>query len=194
MIRIYCLLANVMDMELDEIFQWQTPFCSLLADIGGIEEDGIDGMLDQIGFPELQEDIVPVAASVPAVAATEEPISSPLWPCDLVKLPPVHLPEVTKHSQDPVGSPQSSSAPVVQKEAVLQEEAPFTPAVAKPKRTRASKSTPRRPRKLVRSSLRRRKRIGCQHKLSTSFVNDNDATTWRQSTRFLSRCYRLLRR
>jgi len=151
-----------MDMELEEIFHWQTPFCPLLEDIGGIEEDGIDSMLDQIELPELQDDLILGADAVDTVAtnlssstisSSTEPVSSPLWPCDLqtsalnnngiIRLPPVRL------SLDSVGSPQSSTAPVLKEVAResqgSQREVPFTPAAAKPKRTRAtpraSKST-----------------------------------------------------
>jgi len=157
-----------MDMELDEIFQWQTPFCTLLADIGGIGDGGIEGMLDQIELPELQDDLIPGAAAIDTVATnlssstitstTEEPVSSPLWPCDLhtsalnsngiLRLPPVQL--SAPKPLDRVGSPQSSTAPLTataQGSQASRGEAPFTPAAAKPKRTRAtprtSKSTPK---------------------------------------------------
>lgn len=152
-----------MDMELEEIFQWQTPFCPLLADIGGIEEDGIHSMLEQIELPELQDDLIPGAAAVDTVAtklssstitSNTEPVSSPLWPCDLqtsalnnngiLRLPPVQL------SLDSVGSPQSSTAPMTgaaRESQGSQREASVTPAATKPKRTRAtpraSKSTPK---------------------------------------------------
>ena len=159
-----------MDLELDEIFQWQTPFCALLGDIGVIPEDGIDSMLDQMELPEIQDDtlaIVPGAAGDAVVSSTnlssstltgstEEPVSSPLWPCDLRAaavdsnsfLPPVQAIEKNLSSAsnfDPVGSPQSSTAPFKGANSLTasqgsHEGAPVTPPAAKPKRTRASKA------------------------------------------------------
>lgn len=151
-----------MDMELEELFQWQTPLCTLLEDIGGIEEDGIDSMLDQIELPDLQDDFIPSAVTVDTVAtnlssstisSNTEPVSSPLWPCDLqtsalnnngiLRLPPVQL------SLDSIGSPQSSTAPLtgaVRESQGSKREVPLTPAAAKPKRTRApraAKSAPK---------------------------------------------------
>jgi hypothetical protein len=159
-----------MDLELDEIFEWQTPFCSLLADIGAIDpEDGIDSML--VELPEIQEDALAIVhgdagyavasstnlSSSTLTGSTEEPVSSPLWPCDL------HSPAVNSSSLlpplqgsgmhpsaadrfDPVGSPQSSSAPLKGASSVTasqgsHEGAPVTPSAAKPKRTRATKAT-----------------------------------------------------
>ncbi|KAG0562762.1 hypothetical protein KC19_9G169400 [Ceratodon purpureus] len=91
-----------MDLDLDDMFHLQSPFCTLL-DIGDIDaEHGIDSMMDQIELPEIQEDglgiLMPgdrvgdadVVASSTALSSSrtftgsaEEPVSSSLRPCDL---------------------------------------------------------------------------------------------------------------
>ncbi|KAG0553324.1 hypothetical protein M758_12G003000 [Ceratodon purpureus] len=160
-----------MDLELEDIFQWQTPFCTLLGDIGDIDaEHGIDSMLDQIELPEIQEDglgMMPgdgvgdadVVASSTALSSSrtftgsaEEPVSSPLWPCDL------HAPAVDSsnflapmqgsgaesaadYRLDSGGSSQSCTAQTNSLTASQgsHKGAPVTPPAAKPKRTRATK-------------------------------------------------------
>lgn len=161
----------MMDLELEDIFQWQTPFCTLLGDIGGISEDGIDGILDQIELPEIQDGALMIVAGCDgdAVASsrklssetlegcTEEPVSSTLWPCDLDALAvesrsvlaPVEVCGMSVSAGkggDPVGSPQSSTAPLKVANSLTasqgsHEGAPFTPPAAKLKRTRATKAT-----------------------------------------------------
>lgn len=148
----------VMDIELDDFFQWQMPFSALLADIE-IPESSIDDILD-IELPDIIQDSHTLSAPVSADAESISPnssfgsdkqTSSPLWSCDIPApasncknlLPAVNTPSNSFPSiSDPVGSPQSSTVPLPGAQSLtVSHEAPVTPPAAKPKRTRAVRAS-----------------------------------------------------